>query len=170
MLVSGTTELVDAGVGRIGSINVSGGGLPKRPVAEADVTTEGVEGDWQSDRRYHGGPDRAVVIFSAERIAALQAEGHPIGTGTTGENLTLSGLDWTDVVPGARLEIGEVRLEVTKYTAPCLKIAPAFTGRDIARLAQKSRPGWSRVCARVLAPGHVRVGDTVRLVAPARGS
>ena len=105
MLVSGTTELVDAGVGRIGSINVSGGGLPKRPVAEADVTTEGVEGDWQSDRRYHGGPDRAVVIFSAERIAALQAEGHPIGTGTTGENLTLSGLDWTDVVPGARLEV-----------------------------------------------------------------
>src|SRR5947207_14775896 len=101
MLVSGTTERVDAGVGRIGSINVSRGGLPKRPVAEAEVTTEGVEGDWQSDRRYHGGPERAVVIFSAERIAALQAEGHPIGTGTTGEHLTISRLAWTDVVPRA---------------------------------------------------------------------
>ena len=168
--MSGTTDLVAAAVGRIDSINVSRGGLPKRPVAEAEVTTEGVEGDWQSDRRYHGGPERAVVIFSAERIAALQAEGHPIGTGTTGENLTLSGLDWTDVVPGARLEIGEVRLEVTKFTAPCANIAPSFTGRDIARLSQKSRPGWSRVCARVLAPGRVRVGDSVRLVGPTRGS
>jgi|SRR3954469_2023526 len=157
-------------VGRVESINVSRGGLPKRPIAEADVTTNGLEGDWQSDRRYHGGPDRAVVIFSAERIAALQAEGHPIGTGTTGENLTLSGLEWTEVVPGARLAIGEVRLEVTKFTTPCVNIAGSFTGRDIARLSQKIRPGWSRVCARVLASGRIRVGDAVRLTGAGRGS
>ena len=149
--------------GRLDSINVSDGGVPKRPTLEATITTDGVEGDRQRDRRYHGGPDRAVTLFSTERIAAMQAEGHPIAPGTTGENLTLSGIDWSRATPGARLEIGEVRLEITRYATPCANIAGSFTGGDIARVAQKANPGWSRVYTRVLAPGRIRVGDEVVL-------
>jgi MOSC domain-containing protein YiiM len=152
--------------GRLDSINVSRGGVPKHPTPEATITTDGVEGDRQRDLRYHGGPDRAVTLFSTERIAAMQAEGHPIAPGTTGENLTLSGIDWTRATPGARLDIGGVRLEITRYASPCANIAGSFTGGDIARIGQKTNPGWSRVCARVLAPGHVRVGDGVTLLDP----
>jgi len=36
-------------------------------------------------------------------------------------------------------------------------------GGEIARLSQKAHPGWSRVCARVIAEGLVRMGDTVEL-------
>jgi MOSC domain-containing protein YiiM len=158
---------VDAAAGgRLDSINVSRGGVPKRPVAEAAITADGVEGDRQRDRRFHGGPERAVTLFSTERIAAMQAEGHPIAPGTTGENLTVSGIDWTRATPGARLEIGEVRLEITRYTTPCANITASFAGGDIARVAQKVNPGWSRLCARVLVPGQVRVGDSVKLLDP----
>jgi MOSC domain-containing protein YiiM len=150
--------------GRLDSINVSGGGVPKLPIAEAAITVDGVAGDRQRDRRYHGGPDRAVTLFSTERIAALRAEGHPIEAGRTGENLTVSGVDWTRATPGARLEIGEVRLEITRYATPCANITAFFTGGDIARVGHKLNPGWSRVCARVLVPGRVRVGDAVRLL------
>jgi MOSC domain-containing protein YiiM len=150
--------------GRLDSINVSRGGVPKQPVAEATITSEGVEGDRQRDRRYHGGPDRAVTLFSTERIAALLAEGHPIEAGSTGENLTVSGIEWTRATPGARLEIGEVRLEITRYATPCANITGSFAGGDIARVGHKVNPGWSRVCARVLVPGRVRVGDTVMLL------
>jgi MOSC domain-containing protein YiiM len=149
--------------GRLESINLSRGGVPKRPVPEATLTTDGVEGDRQGNRRYHGGPDRAVTLFSAERIALLQAEGHPISAGSTGENLTVSGLDWTRVAPGARLVIGETRLEITTYTTPCKTITGSLLGGDIARIGQKTNPGWSRVCARVVAGGRVRVGDAVAL-------
>jgi MOSC domain-containing protein YiiM len=152
--------------GRLDSINVSRGGVPKRPVAQAAITADGVEGDRQRDRRFHGGPERAVTLFSTERIAAMQAEGHPIAPGTTGENLTLSGIDWTRVTPGVRLEIGEVQLEITRYTTPCANITGSFAGGDIARVAQKINPGWSRLCARVLVPGQVRVGDRVVLFDP----
>jgi len=152
--------------GRLDSINVSRGGLPKHPTPEATITGDGVEGDRQRDRRYHGGPDRAVSVFSAERIAALQAEGHPVAPGTIGENLTVSGIDWTRATPGACLDIGAVRLEITLYAAPCANIAGSFAGGDIARVAQKTNPGWSRVYTRVLAPGHVRVGDAVTLLDP----
>jgi MOSC domain-containing protein YiiM len=149
--------------GRLASINRSKGGVPKTPGPEAMITADGLEGDHHADRRHHGGPDRAVTLFSLERIATLQAEGHPIAAGTTGENLTVSGIDWALVGPGTVLTIGEVRLEVTKYTTPCATIAGSFRGGEIARMAQRSSPGWSRVCARVLAPGRVRVGDPVSL-------
>ena len=152
--------------GRLDSINVSGGGVPKLPIAEGAITVEGVEGDRQRDRRYHGGPDRAVTVFSSECIAALRAEGHPIEAGSTGENLTVSGIDWTHATPGARLEIGEVRLEITRYATPCANITGSFAGGDIARVGHKANPGWSRVCARVLVAGHVRVGDRVQLLEP----
>ena len=94
----------------------------------------------------------------------MQAEGHPIAPGTTGENLTVSGIDWSRVAPGACLDIAEVRLEITAYAAPCGNITGSFVGGDIARVAEKRNPGWSRVYARVLVPGHIRVGDTVTLL------
>src|SRR6185369_3859148 len=97
---------------RIHSINVSDGGVPKLPRELCVVRTGGLEGDRQRDLENHGGPDRAVSIYSLELIEALRAEGHPIAPGTIGENLTLAGLTWTDLKPGARLEIGEVLLEL----------------------------------------------------------
>jgi MOSC domain-containing protein YiiM len=148
--------------GRVESINTSRGGVPKQPVFEAFVTTNGIDGDRQRDRRVHGGPDRAVVIFSLDVIKALQGEGHPIAAGTAGENLTVGGVDWAAVVPGAELTIGEVRLHITKYAGPCYKIAGSFVAGDISRIAQKIHPGWSRVCARVITEGIVRIGDTVQ--------
>jgi len=134
------------------------------------ITADGVEGDLQRDRRFHGGPDRAVTLFSAECLAAIQSEGHPIAPGSTGENLTVSGVDWSRATPGVRFEIGDVRLEITRYATPCVNVRGSFKDGDIARIAQKVNPGWSRVCARVLVPGRVRVGDSVKLLDPtARG-
>jgi MOSC domain-containing protein YiiM len=147
--------------GRVESINTSRGGVPKTSVFEALITEHGVDGDRQRDPRFHGGPDRAVVLFSLEVIRALQQEGHPIAPGGTGENLTVSGVDWTTVVPGAELAIGGVRLFVTKYASPCEKIAHCLLNEDITRMSQKRHPGWSRVCARVVEGGIVRVGDVV---------
>ena len=149
--------------GRVESINTSRGGVPKQPVFEALVTADGVDGDRQRDLRFHGGPDRAVVLFSLDVIAALRSEGHPIAAGTTGENLTLSGLPWASILPGAELTIGGVRLQITKYASPCYKIRGAFADADETRISQKSNPGWSRLCARVVTEGLVRVGDAVQL-------
>jgi MOSC domain-containing protein YiiM len=154
-------------IGRVESINTSRGGVPKVSAFEALVTEYGLDGDRQRDRRFHGGPDRAIVLYSLDVIRALQDEGHPIGVGSTGENLTVYGLDWTSVSPGAELRIGDVRLEITRYASPCDNIAPSFLDSDFTRISQKRHPGWSRVCARVLTGGIVQMGDEVELVRPA---
>ena len=153
--------------GRVVQINISPGGVPKLPVASARVTLEGLEGDGHCDLEHHGGPERALCLFSLEQIRALQAEGHPVTPGAIGENLTLEGVDWERVQPGAVLELGEeVRIEITRYTSPCFNIEPSFAGGDLARVSQKRHPGWSRVYAKVLQPGPIRQGDPVRLLDP----
>lgn len=155
-------------VGKVESVNTSRGGVPKVSVFEALINTLGLETDFQSDQQNHGGPDRAVVLYSLELIHALQAEGHSVAPGTTGENLTVSGLDWPMLVPGTTLRVGDVGLEITRYASPCHKIGPSFLQHDFTRISQKVHPGWSRLCARVLAVGVVRPGDAIA-VETARG-
>jgi MOSC domain-containing protein YiiM len=143
------------------SINTSKGGAPKLPLPSCAVTAKGLAGDRQRDLEYHGGPDRAVCLYSQDLIESLRAEGHPIGAGTIGENLTVAGVSWGEMVPGAKFDIGEVRVELTDYAAPCNNIAASFRDRRSGRVSQKAHPGWSRLYARVLKEGTVRVGDSV---------
>lgn len=151
--------------GRVVQINVSPGGVPKRPVDLARVTVLGLEGDAHRDTEHHGGPERAVCLYALEAIEALQAEGHPISPGAIGENLTVHGLDWTAITPGSLLRVGQqLLLQVTRYTSPCANIRPAFSDGDYSRVSQKRHPGWSRVYTRVLVEGMVRRGDPVQLL------
>ena len=149
----------------IHQINVSKGGVPKLPVAEAQVTADGILGDKQRDRRFHGGPQRAVCLYSLDLIQQLQGEGHPIAPGTTGENLTIAGLDWAQLNVGDQLRIGdELQIEITSYAVPCSNIAGSFADGLSKRISQKLHPGTSRLYASVLTPGTVRVGDRVVVV------
>jgi len=151
--------------GHIVQLSVSSGGVPKHAVETARVTTLGLEGDAHRNREHHGGPERAICLFAMEAIRDLQAEGHPLVPGTLGENVTVEGLDWTAVQPGARLQLGdEVLLEITRYTTPCFNIRPAFRGGDYSLVSQKRHPGRSRVYARVVTTGTLRRGDPARLV------
>lgn len=151
--------------GRVVQISVSPGGVPKTPVPSAEVTAAGVEGDGHRNLEHHGGPDRAVCLFSLEQIRALQAEGHTASPGALGENITLEGIDWARVMPGSRLQLGgDLLLEITRYTSPCINIKPVFSHGDYSRVSEKRHPGWSRVYARVLVPGRVQVGDVARLL------
>ena len=151
--------------GRIVQISVSPGGVPKRPVESARVTIDGVAGDAHRDREHHGGPDRAVCLYSMDAIRALVAEGHTVVPGTLGENVTREGLEWSRVEPGVRVLLGDaVLLEVTRYTSPCFNIKAAFVGGEFARVSQKRHPGWSRVYTRVLREGTIRAGDPARLL------
>jgi MOSC domain-containing protein YiiM len=148
---------------RLYQINLSDGGVPKLPVPRARITVKGVEGDRQRNPAIHGGRNRAVCLFSLEVIEALQAEGHFIAPGSSGENLTLAGIDWPSLKPGDRLSVGEVVLEVASYTAPCAHNARWFRDGDFSQISHKKYPGRSRVYARVLAEGVVRPGDPVTI-------
>ena len=159
---------------RVLQVNVSNGGVPKRAVASAHVGRTGLEGDAVNHPKIHGGPERAVCLFPVELIRRLQDEGHPVFPGSTGENLTVAGLDWPALEVDAVLAVGdEVRLQLTQRVEPCRTIAGSFEGGGFKRIQPKRAPDETRWYARVLTEGTVRPGDEVRVeatqAAPAAG-
>jgi MOSC domain-containing protein YiiM len=154
-------------VGRLVQINVNGGGVRKQPVAAARVGYRGVEGDRQGNRKHHGRVWQAVCLYSLDVIEALQAEGHPVHPGDTGENLTVAGIDWAALRPGTRVAIGDdLLLELSAWATPCSHQTPFFTGGYFNRMLHDNHPGWSRMYASVVRDGTVKPGDPV-VVSPA---
>ncbi len=139
--------------------------MPKLPVDGAWVGQLGVAGDGHTEPvPSHGGPAKAVSLFSVESIARVAADGHTAFPGAYGENLTLEGIELGSLAAGDRLAIGHggLLIELTGHAAPCQTIAHWFVDRRIARISPKVHPEDSRWYARVLAEGPVATGDLVR--------
>jgi MOSC domain-containing protein YiiM len=133
-------------------------GLPKQAVNEVDISWKGVDGDVQSARAHHGRPWQALCIWSTDALDTLRAEGHPIGPGYAGENITVSGIPAGAFRPGAQFRIGEVRGFLTAYAIPCRQNNDWFLNKDFTRMSHE-RGSESRVYAMVTRTGHITVGD-----------
>lgn len=138
----------------------------KEPVAgPAAVTLEGVQGDAQADRKHHGGPWRAVLMYPAGHYARWREEWgrRDVVPGGFGENLTVSGLDEFSACLGDVYRIGSVRLEVTSPRTPCHVVARRHGIKDlVATIRANHRHGWY---LRVLQPGTVEAGQELVLEA-----
>ena len=155
--------------GSVVSLNVSEGGVPKRRVDAVEVVAAGCVGDRQRVRRHHGRPHQAVSLWSFEVVEQLAADGHPLRPGAAGENLTLSGVDWSVLRPGFRFAVGASAepavLELTGWADPCSTIAGCFSDGRYERISHDRHPGTSRAYAAVLRPGRVSTGDPVVVLA-----
>ena len=140
------------------------GGAPKPSVDSLQVKFEGCVGDFQRDKKHHGGPKRAVCIFSQDIITKLQADGNPIFAGDCGENMVLANLDWNKISEGIILQVGAVRLKIESDAPPCKTISHAFKDGKFKQISEKSSPGNSRWYCSVLQEGIVSLGDTVEII------
>jgi MOSC domain-containing protein YiiM len=156
-------------VGRVESLQASGGGVPKASIPIAEIGPSGVVGDVQGNRKNHGRPWQAICMYSSDLLGELRSEGHPITAGGTGENLTMSGIDWSRMRGGLTVTIagasGEVVLRTSGPAAPCHKIGDCFSERHWNRIDHVERPGWARWYASVLAGGTIAPGASVTITA-----
>jgi len=158
--------------GSIIQINISAGGIPKRPTAEAVVTPEGIAGDSWAHPQIHGGPNKAVLIVTSEGIAELIAQGYPLFPGALGENLTTRGLDRRQMRVGQRYRAGDTLLEITKLRSPCTTIQvygpsiqeAVYDAQVHSGDASSPRWGLGGFYARVLKSGVLRTRDIIVLV------
>jgi MOSC domain-containing protein YiiM len=159
--------------GVVKQINRSRGGLPKLPVeGVVRLTTGGIEGDWQSNRKHHGGPDKAILMIAAEAVEELAAQGYPVASGSLGENLTVSGMDRHNWRTGQRYRVGDgCVIELTTPRVPCLNLDSYGAGIktelcDAAcRAKDVTSPRWANggFYARVISEGFVFAGASIEL-------
>ena len=139
----------------------------KRPVDDpVAVGVEGLVGDTQTDRRYHGGPDKAVHFYPADHYA-FWADLIPdlaprFVAGGFGENLSASGLTEDQVFVGDHWQMGSVIFEVAQGRQPCWKVDARFNRDGVVRQVVKTgRSGWY---FRVIQPGVIVAGENMQLV------
>jgi MOSC domain-containing protein YiiM len=103
-----------------------------------------------------------LCLWSAEVVDRLRGEGHPIHTGAAGENVSITGIEWSSVRSGVHLRIGTALAEVSVFALPCAQNAPWFVERRFDRMHHERGP-VSRVYATVREAGAVVLGDDVVL-------
>ena len=134
----------------------------KKPVAEAEITKDGVAGDHIMDRNNHGGVDQAVYIFGeVDRAWWAEALDRDVPPGFFGENLLVSDLETGGLAIGDVMTIGNVILQIASPRIPCATYAAHIgDGQALKQFYAAGRPG---AYARVLESGAVGVGAAVTL-------
>ncbi len=141
-------------------------GIYKDPVETVEVGINGIIGDVQADKRFHGGPEKALhqySIYSYEKIVNSFAELELIAVpGSIGENISSSRLDDSNVNIGDIYRIGSVLLQVSQPRSPCWKINSRFDNPKLAKfIAQNQISGWYY---RVKETGTMTIGDQIQLL------
>lgn len=129
----------------------------------------GLVGDAQADRKNHGGPDKALLLYAGHHYPSwLADQGLLFPPGAFFENVTLTGFgglacpDETTVALGEIWRLGGAIVQVSQPRSPCYKLAGRWGVPDLVQRVQHT--GWSGWYVRVLAPGAVAKGDVVELL------
>lgn len=137
-------------------------GIYKYPVqGRVRVSGLGIDGDTQVDRKNHGGPDKALYVYSVENYhhwcAALGVD--TLEHGYFGENLTVSSMPDDAVHIGDIFRFGKLRVQVTQPRVPCFKLG-IRVGRSafVEEFLKSGRVGFY---VRVLEPGELEAGDPI---------
>ncbi|MCE9533674.1 MAG: MOSC domain-containing protein [Planctomycetes bacterium] len=136
-------------------------GIFKEPVnGRVRVTPLTLEGDAQVDRRYHGGPNKAVYAYPFEHYAKWQEFlNTELSPGQFGENLTVTGMLEENVCLGDVYQVGSAVLEVTQPRVPCFKLAMKMRMPSFPKWFLKS--GRLGFYLRVLQEGEIGADDTI---------
>jgi len=131
---------------------------------------EDVDNDNVVDRKYHGGNDKAVYMYSKSNYKYFQ-ELYPylaFYNGFFGENITIDKLSETEVFIGDVFKIGETIIQVSQPRFPCFKLGIVFNNQAIVK--QFLNSPYSGFYFRVLQKGFVKKDDEMVLIEKAQNS
>lgn len=130
----------------------------KRGTQKKKIETANFVEDWGIEGDAHAGKwHRQVSILSYETIEAFKARGAEITEGAFGENLIVSGYDFTRLPIGTRFVCGDVVLELTQIGKEC------HNGCEIFQKMGECIMPTNGVFARVLHGGVIHTGDEFKI-------
>jgi MOSC domain-containing protein YiiM len=158
-------SVLTGGVAPLGPDFVPSGFVKQKRSGKVAVTIQGLDGDRQADLTAHGGPEKAVYGYAGDHYPAWAAEFSALAAnfrnGAMGENLTISGMDESDICVGDVHAIGSALLQVCQPRQPCFKLALRHNEKRLPKaMVRSGRAGWYY---RVLQAGTLSQGDAVNL-------
>ena len=140
-------------------------GIYKKSVEQVSVDVLGIIGDIQADKRFHGGPEKALhqyALSSYEKIIKryplLHQQAKP---GMIGENLSATDMNEHNVCIGDIYKVGSAILQVSSPRIPCWKIDAKFKQPDLHQFISQHRlNGWYY---RVVQAGDITLNDKLIL-------
>ncbi|MBZ0158507.1 MAG: MOSC domain-containing protein [Alphaproteobacteria bacterium] len=138
-------------------------GICKTPVSGLlRLGKTGFEGDGVGDPRYHGGPNKAVCVYSREHYSYWEEVlGIGMPMAAFGENLTVTDLREEEVCVGDIFGIGTAVVQVSQPRQPCATLAARLGREDMVQLVKDS--GRTGFYLRVLEEGMVEQGNALVL-------
>jgi MOSC domain-containing protein YiiM len=169
-MIQEAPRLVSVQVGRPRAMNYEGtawtSAIGKVPVQERlFLDRTNLASDRQANRKYHGGPEKAVCCFAAEHYPVWRAElglDDSFAYGAFGENFTLLGMLENQVCIGDIYTVGTARVQVASPRRPCINLARRWDRPELPRkLTDRGHTGYY---LRVLQTGEVGAGETPALL------
>ncbi len=140
-------------------------GIFKEPVnGRVMLRTLNLDGDRQVDLKGHGGPYKAVCVYSIEQYEHWQSElgRDDFRHGQFGENFTVDGMPDDKTHVGDVFRVGSTLVQVTQPRVPCYRLGIKMGSPEFSkRFLQSNRVGFYM---RVLQEGEVGAGDLIELV------
>jgi MOSC domain-containing protein YiiM len=139
-------------------------GICKKPVSgQVTLRALGFDGDGVADTKNHGGPDKAICVYSLDHYPFWEKTlGVRLPAAAFGENLSVSNLKEDDVCIGDIFLLGTATVQISQPRQPCTTLAARYGRNDLVKLVINS--GFSGFYFRVLQEGEVRVGAPLVLV------
>ncbi|GEP83236.1 MOSC domain-containing protein [Staphylococcus kloosii] len=161
-------EVEAISTGKIEDLNYSS----KRPMRSALNKTPFSGSMWlsltgftQDEQEYkdHGGPDKAVCLFSKSNYQMWQDDVVELPTyAMFGENLTVANLDEREAYFGNQYQLGDAIIEISEIREPCWKIQAKYQIPDLVK--RMSTSGKTGFYFRVIQEGYVSCDDHLKLI------
>ncbi|WP_144161340.1 MOSC domain-containing protein [Paraburkholderia sp. BCC1885] len=153
-------------IARLGSSDILSGMAKSPCVGTVHIARERIADDEYGAPHLHGGVEQVILQYPEEHYALWRDEfpqsAERFCAGGFGENFVATGFNESNICIGDVVEVGEARLQVSMPRQPCFRLNHRFDQPGMAqRVQQTRRTGWYY---RVLRPGNVQAGDTLRVV------
>ena len=162
-------KVISTNIGKATAIEWNGEtietGIFKYPTSDAIfLQKEDVANDTISDRKHHGGIYKACYLFSSDNYGFWKEKYPDLdwNWGMFGENLTITGLDESQIRIGNVYKIGNALVQVTQPREPCFKLGIRFKNQEVLKqFIVHEKPG---TYVKILEEGSVTTGDSVELI------
>ncbi len=164
-------QVLSTNIGNLTNINWNGKelstGIFKHPTSSPLVLeTEKVANDSIADRKVHGGMYKACYLFSAKHYPYWKNQYPDLdwNWGMFGENLSVSGMDESQIRIGDIYKIGSALVQISQPREPCFKLGIRFGTQQI--LKEFIDYGFPGTYVKILEEGQVSSGDKLILIEP----